>query len=187
MPKIGPKEQQQRALRERNLPPYARAMIEDGLPEKLVRLPGEKKAANVVTPPSTTPDDKPRAPAEPVAATQESAMKKAKTSKKTSSKKVAKAKAPKRAKASAAHPAEKKTATDGVREGSKLETIVKMLQRPTGCTSKEVLEATKWPSVSMPQQAKAAGIELATEKTGRTTRYWDKGTKPKAEKEPATA
>ncbi|MDE2103590.1 MAG: DUF3489 domain-containing protein [Patescibacteria group bacterium] len=59
----------------------------------------------------------------------------------------------------------------GIRPGSKLETIVGMLKRKEGCTAAEVLKATGWPSVSMPQQARAAGLTLKTEKEGRTTRY----------------
>ena len=56
-----------------------------------------------------------------------------------------------------------------VREGSKLAIIVGLLTRPEGCTVAEVLEATEWPSVSMPQQAKAAGLTLVKE--GRPARY----------------
>lgn len=63
---------------------------------------------------------------------------------------------------------------------TKTDQIVKLLQRAEGCTTADVLKETGWPSVSMPQMAKAAGITLATEKTGRITRYWDKATKPKA-------
>lgn len=73
-----------------------------------------------------------------------------------------------------------------VRGGSKLEAIVGLLRRPVGCTAAEVLAATGWPTVSMPAQAKAAGIELTTAKEGRTTRYWDKATKPKATAESAS-
>lgn len=68
--------------------------------------------------------------------------------------------------------------TEGVRPGSKLEQVVKLLQRASGCTSKDVLKATGWPSVSMPQQAKAAGITLETEKIDGVTHYWDKATRP---------
>lgn len=57
----------------------------------------------------------------------------------------------------------------GVRPGSKLETIVSMLRRKEGCTAAEVLKATGWPSVSMPQQARAAGLKLSKE--GRPARY----------------
>lgn len=61
--------------------------------------------------------------------------------------------------------------TSGVRPGSKLETIVGLLKRPQGCTTKEVLAATGWPAVSMPQQAKAAGLSLTKEKVDGVTRY----------------
>jgi hypothetical protein len=64
------------------------------------------------------------------------------------------------------------TAPAGVRPGSKLETIVGLLKRKDGCTAADVLKATGWPSVSMPQQARAAGLHLKTEKEGRSTRYW---------------
>lgn len=57
------------------------------------------------------------------------------------------------------------------RPGSKTEMIAGMLTRPEGCTTAEVLEATGWPTVSMPQQAKAAGLKLAKEKDGKVTRY----------------
>lgn len=58
-----------------------------------------------------------------------------------------------------------------VRRGSKLETIVKLLTREGGCTAKEVLAATDWPAVSMPQQARAAGIKLRKEKRDGVTHY----------------
>lgn len=59
----------------------------------------------------------------------------------------------------------------GVRAGSKLETIVGLLKRPQGCTTADVLEATGWPAVSMPQQAKAAGLTLKKEKVDGRTVY----------------
>ena len=58
-----------------------------------------------------------------------------------------------------------------VRPGSKLETIVGLLKRPGGCTREEVLEAVKWPSVSMNQQAAAAGLELKVAKVDGVKRY----------------
>lgn len=60
---------------------------------------------------------------------------------------------------------------DGPREGSKLAVIVGLLKRKEGCTVKDVLAATGWPTVSMPQQAKAAGLSLKKEKDGSVTRY----------------
>jgi hypothetical protein len=56
--------------------------------------------------------------------------------------------------------------------GSKLEIISKLLHRKQGCTRKEVLVATGWPAVSMPDQARQLGITLKTEKQDGVTRYW---------------
>lgn len=64
-----------------------------------------------------------------------------------------------------------KAKTTGARPGSKVELVAKLLQRPQGCTTADVLKATGWPSVSMPQQAKAAGLTLKKEKDGKVTRY----------------
>lgn len=58
-----------------------------------------------------------------------------------------------------------------IRPGSKLEIIVGLLTRKEGCTAADVMSATDWPSVSMPQQAKAAGLKLKKVKDGRVTRY----------------
>ena len=59
---------------------------------------------------------------------------------------------------------------------SKVHLIGDLLTRPEGCTTADVLAATSWPSVSMPMQAKLAGLKLRKEKTkGQPTRYW--GTK----------
>lgn len=62
--------------------------------------------------------------------------------------------------------------TDGVRPGSKVELIAKLLKRANGCTTADVLKACDWPSVSMPAQAKAAGLKLKKEKDGKVTRYY---------------
>jgi hypothetical protein len=58
-----------------------------------------------------------------------------------------------------------------VRPGSKLETIVALLTRAGGCTTKDILEATEWPAVSVPQQARAAGLKLRKEKRDGVTYY----------------
>lgn len=59
---------------------------------------------------------------------------------------------------------------------SKVNLIGDLLSRPEGCTTADVLAATGWPSVSMPAQAKFAGLALRKEKVkGEPTRYW--GTK----------
>jgi hypothetical protein len=85
-------------------------------------------------------------------------------------KRAAKAKAPKPAK-TARDPAAAKV----IRPGSKLEIVVGLLTHAAGCTTADVLKATGWPAVSMPQQARAAGLTLRQEKDGKVTRYW--GTK----------
>lgn len=56
---------------------------------------------------------------------------------------------------------------------TKLAIVGALLLRKNGTTSAEILEATQWPSVSVPQQAKAAGLTLRKEKTpGKPTRYF---------------
>ncbi len=58
-------------------------------------------------------------------------------------------------------------------KGTKTELIAGLLKRKGGCTSADVLKATGWPAVSMPQQAKAAGLKLRKEKAkGEPTRYY---------------
>lgn len=79
--------------------------------------------------------------------------------------------APKK-KASAAKGAKPKKPAKATAGGSKVETIGKLLLRPSGCTTADVLAATGWPSVSMPQQAKAAGLRLRREKEGKVSRYF---------------
>lgn len=59
-----------------------------------------------------------------------------------------------------------------VAAGSKAQMIADLLLRKEGCTTKDVLAATGWPAVSMPQQAKVAGLVLRKEKIDGTTRYW---------------
>lgn len=95
------------------------------------------------------------------------AAKAPKADKAASSKKAAKAKAraPVSGKA-ASGPAK------AIRPGSKLEIVVGLLTRKGGCTSADILAATEWPAVSVPQQARAAGLTLRQEKDGKVTRYW---------------
>lgn len=52
--------------------------------------------------------------------------------------------------------------------------IGELLQRPEGCTTKDILAATGWPSVSVPAQAKAVGLVLSKEKRDGVTRYFGK-------------
>ncbi len=56
--------------------------------------------------------------------------------------------------------------------GEKAQKIADMLQRAEGTTTKEVLEVTGWPAVSMPAQAKIAGLHLRKDKIDGVTRYW---------------
>lgn len=59
--------------------------------------------------------------------------------------------------------------------------IAVLLTRAEGCTNADILEATGWPTVSVPQQAKIAKLNLRKEKLkGEPTRYW--GTPVKAGK-----
>lgn len=60
----------------------------------------------------------------------------------------------------------------GGAKGSKLALIVDLLKRKQGCTREDVLKATGWPSVSMQQQAKSAGLKLRKDKQkGQPTCY----------------
>jgi|GEM_PF-2972807 len=78
-----------------------------------------------------------------------------------------KAAAPKKAKpAKAAKKAEGKT--------SKVEIVAGLLKRKNGCTRKDILSATGWPSVSVGQQATAAGLKLQKVKEGAIIRYYAK-------------
>lgn len=59
----------------------------------------------------------------------------------------------------------------GAKAGSKAAIIEALLRRPEGCTSADVLAATGWSAVSMPQQAKAIGVELVVDKINGRKRY----------------
>ena len=75
----------------------------------------------------------------------------------------------KRKKAAAAKKPLAKKVAEG---GSKTEVVGKLLTRAGGCTGKEILEATGWPTVSVPAMAKACGLKLRREKAkGEPTRY----------------
>lgn len=78
------------------------------------------------------------------------------------------ARAAKAAKPKAAKP----KASNGER-GAKSLAIAELLKRAKGCTRKDALEATGWPSVSMGAMAKQLGIKLRIEKEpGERTRYF---------------
>ena len=197
----GPKERQIAELRRRRaLPPHVDHLLADGCPPELVILPGEPRnrrpkierrradagvalapplavqkaiAADLKDEPEPRASDataramidavdgpKKAAPTESVADQEELMTTK---SKKRATKTAAKAKARTPVKAK----------TEGVRPGSKLEIVAGLLTRKEGCTTADVLKATGWPAVSMPQQAKAAGLMLKKEKNkGEPTRYW---------------
>ncbi len=149
--KTGPKEEQLRALKaERTAAPApARAQ------------PKAAQAAKETTmiSPTTATTEKPKtAPKTP---------RKAATKKAAPAKKPAKAESPKKE----AAPKKPSNGAKEVRPGSKLEMIGKMLARPEGCTMKAVLDATKWPSCSLPQQARALGVKLKKEKVDGVTVY----------------
>lgn len=59
------------------------------------------------------------------------------------------------------------------REGpTKRQIAAGLLTRPEGTTTREILDATGWPAVSVPAIAKASGLTLRQEKDGRVTRYF---------------
>lgn len=148
-------------------------MIDDGLPAELLISEEDRRAAWKDLTPRHTIDfaDGARRPAnpadEPAITPGENVMiakavaKKAKTPKKAKATKTS-------SKAQAAHQAR----SGNVRPGTKLELVVTLLTRKEGCTTADILKATDWPSVSVPQQAKAAGLTLRKEKDGNVTRYW---------------
>lgn len=83
-----------------------------------------------------------------------------KTKKKAAKKKAAKKTAPKKA--------------SGAR-GEKTLKVLAMLQRKSGCTRKEILDATGWPTVSVQSMAKAGKLKLEVEKEkGKPMRYYGK-------------
>lgn len=47
-----------------------------------------------------------------------------------------------------------------------------LLRRPEGCTSKDILDVTGWPAVSVPAIARASGLTLTQKKDGRVTTYF---------------
>lgn len=57
-------------------------------------------------------------------------------------------------------------------KATKVAIVANLLTRSGGCTRVDVLKATGWPSVSMQQQANAAGLKLAiTKNKGEPKRY----------------
>lgn len=66
----------------------------------------------------------------------------------------------------------KKPAAAKAKGSTKVEIIAGLLTRKEGCTTADILAACKWPSVSVPQQAKAAGLKLRKVKDGSVSRYF---------------
>lgn len=62
-------------------------------------------------------------------------------------------------------------ARNTARPGSKAHKIGEMLLRPDGATGPEICAAMGWPSVSVPAQARAAGLEVYSSRMGRVVRY----------------
>lgn len=58
------------------------------------------------------------------------------------------------------------------RAGTKSHLIGQMMLRPEGVTGREAIAAANWPSVSLPQQARACGLSFTTQRTGREVRYF---------------
>lgn len=194
MAKIGAKEQQIRETRiEQSRRGPLKAMIDAAsVPKVTVTAPNGVAVAELGPGQSATFPAADAACKPPEAATTKespmSATTKTKTAPKVKTSKLAKtagARTKKAARSTARTPVKAKT--EGARPGTKLAEIVKLLQRPAGCTTADVLKATGWPAVSMPQQAKAASIEMVTEKVGRTTTYWAKGHEPERLQKPAKA
>lgn len=66
-----------------------------------------------------------------------------------------------------------------------VEKIAALLLRPDGCTRQEILDLTGWSSVSVQQQARAAGIGLRIEGGRGNMRYYGVGEEPPKEQAPA--
>lgn len=153
--KIGPREQAVRDMREGNdlsIPDFLKRT--EPIQKSTTPKPTQAKPAKTASEPLATPADDKKP------ATQESATMRTKTNGK------------KAAAGKARTPVAKAAASKGIRPGTKLEAIVSLLCRPKGCTTKDVLKETGWPAVSMPAQAKAAGLKLRKEKIDGVTHYF---------------
>lgn len=63
-------------------------------------------------------------------------------------------------------------AQNQARPGSKAHRIGEMLLRSQGVTGREICAEMNWPSVSIPAQARAAGLTVTSQRTGREVRYF---------------
>lgn len=154
-----------KAAREKALDPAAAQIVADQAERKRTKrevrkekAAAEKEGKSTALPPSgkaalaviTGKSAKPKRPAKTKAA--------------------AKPKVP--AKAKAKKPAAAKAAKPKAKGSTKVEIIAGLLTRKEGCTTADILAACKWPSVSVPQQAKAAGLKLRKVKDGSVSRYF---------------
>lgn len=57
-------------------------------------------------------------------------------------------------------------------EPNKRSLCAALLTRASGCTSRDLLDATGWPAISVPATAKASGLKLRKEKVGKVTTYY---------------
>jgi hypothetical protein len=77
--------------------------------------------------------------------------------------------------------AAKTKSAKGKRAGGKGQTktalVGQLLLRKEGCTTADIINATGWPTVSVPAQAKAVGLGLRKEKDGKVMRYFGVPTK----------
>lgn len=123
----------------------------------------------------TTMSTKPSVKADALRAMRErkaASGKRSTTSNGASRTKVAKSKAAKPAKKAKGKTA-KSSAPRAAKEGSKTGAVKDLLLRAKGCTNREVLDATGWPTISMPATAKSLGLKLRKEKNkGEPTRYY---------------
>jgi hypothetical protein len=55
---------------------------------------------------------------------------------------------------------------------TKVARIGEMLMQPNGVTRKELLKFSGWPTMSVPQQARANGLVVRRRKVGTTMRYF---------------
>lgn len=161
--KIGPKEAQLRALRDRRsggIPPAMKRVLADAIRKTMTTMPAvanpksARRAKESTMQEPTTPAADAPAETETTAAPRQRRRRPAK--------KVA-------AKKSKAKPKAAKPKRDGA---SKTDQVAALLQRKNGCTVAEVLNVTGWPTVSMPAMARAAGLVLRKEKSGKVTRYF---------------
>lgn len=146
MPKaIGPREQHLRAMRE-NFNKQSKVAKPTKERKEAPAVKAEAAQAPAVAPSDELAQDRPQI--EPTM--EEGTMKKSKAKKAVNGKKA-----------------------NGHRKGgTKSAKAVALLLRPSGTTSREILDALKWPSISVPAFAKTQGLKLRKDKSGDVMRYY---------------